>query len=64
MEKHPVTRRVFFKRLTNQSGAAMIEYGLLVALLALSVITAMNFVRGGMEEEFGELSATLGEGHG
>jgi pilus assembly protein Flp/PilA len=39
----------FFK---DESGATMVEYGLMVALIAIATIAAVNLLQGGLETTF------------
>ncbi len=36
----------------DESGASMVEYGLLVALIAVTLIAAINFLSGGVNATF------------
>jgi pilus assembly protein Flp/PilA len=43
----------------NESGATAIEYGLIAALIAVVLVTAMGLVGGGLETSFGGIATTL-----
>ena len=44
---------------TDERGASMVEYILLVALIALAVIAAVVFLRGQMSNKFDEAGSTV-----
>ncbi len=43
----------------SQSGATAIEYGLIAALVAVVIITALTTLGSGLSDKFGEVSAKL-----
>ena len=43
----------------REDGAGMVEYALLVALIGVLLIGALNLLRGGIEETFGDAEAEL-----
>jgi pilus assembly protein Flp/PilA len=47
----------FFK---DESGASAVEYGLLVAVIAVALITAMTTLKTGIESSFNTASNKLG----
>jgi pilus assembly protein Flp/PilA len=48
------------KFIRNESGATAIEYGLIAALLAVGIITAVTGVKTKLVGTFGKVSTTLG----
>lgn len=54
--------------LRDEEGQAMVEYGLIIALIAIAVIVALGFVGGNIEKLFNraatELESNLSEGSG
>jgi pilus assembly protein Flp/PilA len=52
----------FFSRFAkNESGATAIEYGLIAALIAVVLVTAMNAVGGGLDTAFTGISDELND---
>jgi Flp pilus assembly pilin Flp len=47
---------------TDERGASMVEYILLVALIALAVIAAVVFLRGQMQSKFSDAGSRLSNG--
>ncbi|WP_312164800.1 Flp family type IVb pilin [Phenylobacterium sp.] len=45
--------------LKDESGATAIEYGLIAALIAVALVTAMGFLGTGLETSFGNIQAQL-----
>jgi pilus assembly protein Flp/PilA len=45
---------------SNEEGAAMVEYGLLVALIALVCITAVGLIGTDLNKVFGKIATQLG----
>lgn len=43
----------------SERGASLVEYALLVALIAVACIAAMQFLRGGIEDNFSEAGNSL-----
>jgi pilus assembly protein Flp/PilA len=43
----------------DKSGATMIEYGLLAALVAIAAITALNFLGTEVEDTFNQIGSEL-----
>ena len=52
-------RRCFLKFLSDQSGAAAIEYGLIAAGIAIAIITAVNSVGTALNTNFKTISTSL-----
>ena len=46
----------------DQSGATAIEYGLIAALIAVAIITALQSVAGGLGTMFGSVNGKLNSG--
>jgi pilus assembly protein Flp/PilA len=44
----------------TERGASLVEYALLVALIAVACITAMQFLKGGIDKNFNEAGSELG----
>lgn len=44
---------------TEEKGATAVEYGIMVALIAVVIIVAVTFLGGTLTEMFGEASCTL-----
>ena len=54
-----------FKRfLKDESGATAIEYGLIAALIAVGIITAVTSIGGKLKTTFETIDAGLPEGNG
>lgn len=49
------------KFLKNESGATAIEYGLIAALISVVIITAATMVGAGIDDNFREVAAALGQ---
>ena len=49
--------------LADESGATAIEYGLIVALIAVAMITALQFTGNEVSETMDEVSGTLAPTH-
>ena len=47
----------------DESGQAMTEYGLIIALVAIAVIVALGFVTGGLNSIFTKISTALNATH-
>jgi pilus assembly protein Flp/PilA len=45
---------------SDESGASAVEYGLLVAVLAVGLIASMNTLKNAISAAFGRASTTLG----
>jgi pilus assembly protein Flp/PilA len=45
--------------LAQESGATAVEYGLLTALIALALVSALTFMSGKMQNTFNEVSSNL-----
>jgi len=45
--------------ITSEKGVTAIEYGLLAALVALAIITAVTLVGGNLNNVFGRVAATV-----
>lgn len=43
----------------SERGASLVEYALLVALIAVACIAAMQFLKGGIESNFSEAGSSL-----
>lgn len=52
-------RNIFRKLVAGEEGAALVEYGLLVALIALAAIVAITTVGGGISALFEQVAAEL-----
>lgn len=46
--------------LNDKSGQGMVEYGLIIALVALVLITALTAMNGGLSGIFGQITTALG----
>lgn len=44
----------------NESGQGMVEYGLIIALIAVVLITALTAMNGGLSGIFGQITTALG----
>ena len=44
---------------SDERGAALVEYALLVALIAVAAIVALTTLGGGIEDKFGEVNSKL-----
>lgn len=60
--------KLFTERLrklaTREEGATMVEYGLMVALIAVVCLVAVGALGGGINEVFENITAQLGGGDG
>lgn len=45
----------------TERGASLVEYALLVALIAVACIAAMQFLRGGIQNKFNEAGSELNQ---
>ena len=45
----------------DEEGATAIEYGLIAALIAIALITALNTLGGSLSDKFGEVSTAVDE---
>lgn len=52
-------KKIFQKLVADEQGAALVEYGLLVALIALVALAAIEAVGGGISALFEQVSAKL-----
>ncbi|MEY3172106.1 MAG: Flp/Fap pilin component [Planctomycetota bacterium] len=52
-------KKVFKELLVDEQGAALVEYGLLVALIALVALAAIEVVGGGISRLFEQVGAKL-----
>lgn len=52
---------LFKNFVADESGATAIEYGLIAALMAVVVITAINFLGEPLEDAFEEIGRVLGD---
>jgi pilus assembly protein Flp/PilA len=43
----------------TERGASLVEYALLVALIAVACIAAMQFLKGGIDDKFSEAGSEL-----
>ncbi len=43
----------------TERGASLVEYALLVALIAVASIAAMQFLKGGIDDKFSEAGSSL-----
>jgi pilus assembly protein Flp/PilA len=50
---------VFSRFLDDESGATAIEYGLIVAIVSVGIITALTQVSGGLQTTFNTVSNSL-----
>ena len=50
------------KLLMDESGQGMVEYGLIIAVVALIVVGAIATMGGGLSAKFGEINQKLGVG--
>ncbi|WP_460039124.1 Flp family type IVb pilin [Thermaerobacter litoralis] len=46
-------------RLRDEAGQGMVEYGLIIALIAVVLIGALVAMQGGLREIFGDVTKTL-----
>lgn len=46
--------------LNDKSGQGMVEYGLIIALVALVLIVALTAMNGGLSSIFGQITTALG----
>ena len=49
----------FQSRMTNEEGASMVEYALLVALIAIVVIVSITFLAGEINETYSDVGNSL-----
>jgi len=52
-------KRIFRKLVAGEEGAALVEYGLLVALIALVALGAIQLVGGGISALFTQVAGQL-----
>jgi pilus assembly protein Flp/PilA len=52
-----VLKRLFYE----EDGQGMVEYGLIIALIAVAVIVALGALGGGIKDIFENVNAKLGE---
>lgn len=57
MKKLMVKLATFFH---SEKGQGMVEYGLIIGLIAVVLIAALGWVTGGLENIFGRISTELG----
>ena len=50
------------KFVSDESGATAIEYGLIAALIAVVIISAVTALGGNLKEEFNNVATKLGDG--
>ena len=50
----------FMELLKKEDGQGMVEYGLIIALIAVVVIVALGLLGGGLSTKFGEINTELG----
>ena len=48
--------------MSDESGATAIEYGLIAALIAVVIISAVTALGGNVKESFNEVAKTIGDG--
>ncbi|MFV0316534.1 MAG: Flp family type IVb pilin [Microthrixaceae bacterium] len=46
-------------KVKSERGASLVEYALLVALIAVACIAAMSFLKGGIDSKFSEAGNSL-----
>jgi pilus assembly protein Flp/PilA len=51
--------KVWFDAHRNERGASLVEYALLVALIAVACIAAMQFLQGGVDDQFSSAANEL-----
>ena len=51
--------KIVSRFLKDESGATAIEYGLIAALIAVALVTAMGFLSDGLENAFKGIQGTL-----
>ena len=51
--------KLFSRFVRDESGATAIEYGLIAALIAVAIITALNTLSGKLSTTFGSISTAL-----
>ena len=54
--------RILSRFLNDDTGATAIEYGLIAAGIAVAIITTVNTLGGGLNTQFGNVNAELGNG--
>lgn len=54
----------YIATLKQEEGQGMAEYGLLLALIAVLLIAALGFLRGGIESAFSSVTSGLGGASG
>jgi pilus assembly protein Flp/PilA len=54
--------KVYFSALDQEEGQGMVEYALIIALVAVLLIAALGFVQGGVENVFTAIQDALGGG--
>jgi len=52
-------QRIFWKFLSDQSGATAIEYGLIAAGIALAIITVVNSLGSNLNTQFTSINSSL-----
>jgi Flp pilus assembly pilin Flp len=45
---------------TNESGASMVEYAILVSMIAIALIVAVTFFGGALRSEFSDIGTSVG----
>ncbi len=65
MARHITTLHVHFTSMVrrcvrNESGASMVEYALLVSLIAIALVVAVGFFGNALRNEFNEIGTSVG----
>ncbi|HZK10009.1 MAG TPA: Flp family type IVb pilin [Clostridia bacterium] len=51
---------LMMRLITEEEGQGMVEYGLIIALVAVAVITALTAMGGGVSDIFDKIKGSLG----
>jgi len=53
-------KKIMKRMKNNESGQGMVEYGLIIALIAVVLIVALTAMNGGLSSIFGQITTALG----